>query len=427
VPQLQLLLHTSPTGIGWVVSSYLIAASAGVGLIGRLGDDFGRRRTILAALVLFTAGCVVGTVATSLPLMVLGRVMQGTGGGGVYPLAFGILRDGVPAERRAQAVGLTAATLGIGGGLGPLLGGLLTDGAGVRWVFIVPALLGVLALASVAGVVPRIGVHRERVRIDFLGALLLPAAVVAPLLGVSEANHWGFGSARTLALLGAGVVLFGLFALVERRVAQPLVNLKTIAHPVVLKTNIAAVGYSVYAFGTLIGLTLLAQQHGGIGYGLSPTAAGLILLPHGLGNLFGAMAAPRMSMRRSRVTPLVAGQIVALAGLALFIPFVAVRALALVMSAATGFGVGLSLAATTNNVISSVPPAETATAASITTTVRNIGGAAGAQIVIALFAIRLLPGGQGFARGGYELGFGLLALAATSSLVLSLRVPELDR
>jgi len=96
------------------------------------------------------------------------------------------------------------------------------------------------------------------------------------------------------------------------------------------------------------------------------------------------------------------------------------------MSAATGFGVGLSLAATTNNVISSVPAAETATAASITTTVRNIGGATGAQVVIALFATRLLPGGHAFARSGFQLGFGLLALAAVSSLVLSVRVPELE-
>jgi MFS family permease len=203
--------------------------------------------------------------------------------------------------------------------------------------------------------------------------------------------------------------------------------MKTMALPVVRWTNIVAVLYSIWAFGMIIAVTLVGQQRSGSGFGLSATAAGLILVPNAVGTLLGGALAARIGAVHGFRRALVAGQVV---GLLVTLPFVAVYdvlAAAYVASAIVGFATGLSLAANTNLIVASVAGGETATATGISTVVRNIGGAIGVQVPVALFSTDVIEGTRDFGDRGLTLGFGFLALAAAVSLVLVHLVPRRAR
>lgn len=423
VPALQREFDTSTTGAGWVITVGYVSASVATGIIGRIGDALGKRRALTLTLLVFASGAVVCALAGSLWLMLVGRAVQGVGGA-VYPLAYGILRDRLPLQQREAAIGLVAATLGVGGGFGPVLGGAIAEHASITWIFAFGGLLALSGAVATWLFVP--ASVRERppgTRPDVLGALLLAATVVAPLIAASQANVWGWGAPRTVGLFVGGAVLLVVFVAVERRVAAPLVNMRTIAHPVVLRTNLVGIAYSVCIFGGLIAMTLIAQQREGDGFGLGATAAGLILVPHGVGVIAGGRLAIRLRELGQRPTLLI-GQAVMLVGIGLLVPFYDVRAVLYVVAGVTGVGLGLALAATTNLVVAAVPPGEVATATAITTIVRNIGGAVGAQVLIALFTLRLIPGTDAFAGAGLTIGIGFLAAAGVAGLALAWVVPR---
>jgi MFS family permease len=423
VPALEREFETTTVGAGWVIAVGYVSASVATGIIGRVGDALGKRRALTLTLLVFALGAVVCALAGSLWLMLVGRAIQGVGGA-VYPLAYGILRDRLPLHQREAAIGLVAATLGVGGGFGPMLGGAIAEHASITWIFVVGGLLALSGAVATWALVP--ASTRERPpgeQPDVLGALVLSGTVVAPLIAASQANRWGWGDPLTLALFAAGAVLLVLFVVVERRVVAPLVNMRTIAHPVVLRTNLVGIAYSVCVFGALIAMTLVAQQREGDGFGLGATAAGLILVPHGIGVIAGGRLAVRLRGIGQRRT-LLLGQAILLAGISVLVPLYDVRALLYVVAGVTGVGLGLVLAATTNLVVAAVPPGEVATATAITTIVRNIGGAIGAQVLIALLSLRLIPGTHAFAGAGFTIGMSFLAAAAAVGLLLAWVVPR---
>ncbi|MBM3677935.1 MAG: MFS transporter, partial [Actinobacteria bacterium] len=233
VPAIQRSLDVSPTAAGWALSAYLIAASVLTGIVGRLGDVFGRRRVLVGALVAAALGSAVCAATDLLPVLLVGRVIQGAGGG-VYPLAYAILRERLEPGRRESALGLMAATMGLGGGFGPVLGGLVSDHASYRWIFVVVGVMALAAAALVVRVVPLVAPPAGgRARIDVLGAVVLAVTVSAPLIAVSQANRWGWAAPSTLALFAVGAAMLAVFVALERRVAEPLVSMRTMALPVV--------------------------------------------------------------------------------------------------------------------------------------------------------------------------------------------------
>ena len=126
LPNIQHALHTSESSVSWVLTSYLLSASVATPLLGRLGDMYGKERMLMIALALLSAGTLVSALATSLTVMLVGRVVQGAAGG-IFPLAFGIIRDEFPRERVAGGVGMMSALLGVGGGAGVVLAGPIVD------------------------------------------------------------------------------------------------------------------------------------------------------------------------------------------------------------------------------------------------------------------------------------------------------------
>src|SRR5438309_10744886 len=153
LPTIQHSLHTSETGVAWLLPGYLFSPSVGTAIVGRLGDMFGKEHVLVWTLVVLAAGTVLAGLADSLPLLIVARVLQGVAGG-IFPLSFGIIRDEFPREKVAGSIGLISATFGIGGGAGLILGGVITDHASYHWIFWLGAITAVLAAVATQLFVP---------------------------------------------------------------------------------------------------------------------------------------------------------------------------------------------------------------------------------------------------------------------------------
>src|SRR3954463_15058119 len=230
-------LGTDETGAAWTLTGYLLAAAVATPVVGRLGDMFGKRRMLVFSLLAFAAGSVVSAIGSALGVVVAGRVLQGVGGG-IFPLCFGIIRDEFPRERVAPSIGLISAILGIGGGVGLVLGGFLVDQTSYHVIFWLGAAMAAIAAVAAELVVPESPV-RTPGRVDFRGAFVLSIGLCLPLLAISQANSWGWGDPRTLGLIAVGVAILVAWIPLERRTAQPLANVHTLALPPVLMTNLA--------------------------------------------------------------------------------------------------------------------------------------------------------------------------------------------
>src|SRR5438132_3022400 len=196
LPVLQRDLHTSSSGVAWVFTSYLLAASVVTPIAGRLGDMFGKKRVLVIALAGLAAGSLLAAVVTSLPLMIVARTIQGLGGA-IFPLAFGILRDEFPRERVAGAIALVSGILGIGGGLGIVLAGPILQHLSYHWLFWIPLVVTLVAAIAAIVFIPESPL-REPGNIHWLGGALLSAWLVALLVAVSEGSTWHWGSAKTI-------------------------------------------------------------------------------------------------------------------------------------------------------------------------------------------------------------------------------------
>src|SRR5438270_10960526 len=205
LPQIQRDLHASATTAAWLLTAYLLSASVLTPVLGRLGDMFGKERTLVAVLVVLAVGTLLAALATSIGIMIVGRLIQGAGGA-VFPLAFGIIRDEFPRERVAHGIALISAILGIGGGLGIVLAGPITDALSYHWLFWLPLVLVVIATVMTVMFVPESPIKSPG-QINWSGAALLSAWLVCMLVAVSEGPAWGWGSARTVGLFSAGIVL----------------------------------------------------------------------------------------------------------------------------------------------------------------------------------------------------------------------------
>src|SRR4051812_24058601 len=251
LPEIQHQYGADPASAAWILTGYLLAASVATPIIGKLGDLFGRGKVLTVVLLVFALGSAVCALAGSLGVLVIGRVIQGAGGG-IFPLAFGIIREAFPPERVATAIGGLSATFGIGGGVGLVVAGPIVSGLGPSWLF----WLGLMALPA-AFAIYRYVPHeatRADATVDWLGAAMLSVALAALLYGLSKATEWGWGDSRTLAFTLGGLAVGAVWVWVETKVDQPLVDMYVLKLRPVLMTNITAVlvGFSMFASFLLI-------------------------------------------------------------------------------------------------------------------------------------------------------------------------------
>jgi EmrB/QacA subfamily drug resistance transporter len=419
---LQRELGASASGIAWMVTAYLLVASIATPIFGRLGDMFGKQRLLAISLALFAAGSVVAALSSSLGLMIVGRGLQGLGGG-VFPLSFGIIRDEFPAERVPTGIALLGAIAAIGSGIGLPLGGVLADGPGYHWIFWLGAIMGVLATITTHLFVPESPV-RTPGRVDLAGAGILAAGLTALLIGISRGGDWGWGSDRTLGLLAAGLLVLVGFVFFERRTPSPLINMQTLARRPVLTTNISTLLVGSAMISTFVLVPQLAQlpEGGEVGFGLSATEAGLLLVPGSVVSLLLAPLVGRVGERRGSKLPFFAGCVAtagALLGLALAHDSVGI---VILWCALLFAGVGAAFAAIPNLIVSAVDEHETGEATGTNTVIRNIGAAIGAQVAGSIIAGHILASGQP-ADVGYEAAFLIGAVGAAIAALSVLLIP----
>src|SRR6476661_2422308 len=213
LPTLESALGTTQADVTWVLTAYLLSASISTPVMGRLGDMHGKKRVFVVALTALAVGSLLAALATSLPVMIAARVIQGIGGG-VLPLAFGIIRDEFPEEKVVGAVGIIAALTAVGAGLGIVLAGPIVTVLSYHWLFWIPLIMVVLAGVAAHILIPDSPVHTAG-KINWLTALLLSGWLVALLLGVSQAPTWGWGSPIVVGLLVAAAALVVTWVVAE--------------------------------------------------------------------------------------------------------------------------------------------------------------------------------------------------------------------
>jgi EmrB/QacA subfamily drug resistance transporter len=421
LPVLQDDLGTSPAGAAWIFTSYLLAASVVTPIAGRLGDMFGKKRVLVVTLAGLAAGSLLAALTSSLAVMIVARTIQGVGGA-VFPLAFGIIRDVFPRQRVAGAIALVSGLLGIGGGLGIVLAGPILEHLDYHWLFWIP--LVVTSIATVAAVVfiPESTV-RAPGRVDWLGAALLSAWLVALLLAVSEAPTWGWASAKTLGLIGLSAILACLWVWLEWRTSHPLVDMKMMRLPGVWTTNVVALllGFGMYSAFILIPQLVQAPTSTGYGLDASVSEAGLFLLPTTIAILVFSPIGGRLSGVVGSKVPLVLGSIVTMLS---FVVLLAQNSRWEIYFAALllGIGIGFAFASMANLIVEAVPLDQTGVATGMNTIVRTIGGAIGAEIAASILAADLLASGFP-TEHAYTVTFALCAAVLAVGVVASLLVP----
>jgi EmrB/QacA subfamily drug resistance transporter len=433
IPALASMQHAfgvSTSDITWMVTAYFLAASVATPVLGRLGDMFGKERFLAISLAAFAVGSVVSALSDSLPLMIVGRALQGIGGG-VFPLSFGIVRDEFPREKVPTGIALLGATAGIGGAIGLPLGGLLVDQASYHWIFWVSTALAVVATVTTVRFVPESPV-RTPGRVDLVGAGMLAVGLSAVLLAVSRANQWGWTSANTLGLVAIGLVVLAGFVAYERRHPAPLINMRTLARPAVLTTDLATLLVGFGLFGTFILIPQLAELPAGgdVGLGLSATEAGLLMAPGGLMMLVVAPIVGRATERVGSKPPLLLGCLLAAAGL-LGMAVAHDHAAEIVLwGVVLNAGVGCAFAALPNLIVGAVEAHETGEATGVNTIARNVGASLGGQVAASIVAGHVAAGGAP-ANSGFELAFlvsaGVAVLAAGAGMLIPVARREMAR
>jgi EmrB/QacA subfamily drug resistance transporter len=387
--------------ISWVVTAYLLAITAVTPLYGKLGDLYGRKIVLQAALVIFLIGSALCGLAQGMSQLIAFRAIQGLGGGGLMVSAQAAIGDVVPPRERGKWMGLFGAVFGVSSVAGPLIGGFLTSHASWRWIFYVNLPLGAAALAVLAVTLPG---TRERVEhaVDYLGTLLLATSLSAIVLATTlGGTQYAWGSPFIVGLGVLGVASLVGFIAVERRAAEPVLPPKLFRNRVFAVTSLIGFVIGFALFGALTYLPLFQQ----VVRGASPTASGLQLVPVMAGVLIASITSGQIISRTGRYKAWpIAGTAVASLGMFGLSTMDAGTStgLAAVWMLVLGLGLGMVMQVLVLAVQNAVDYEYLGVATSGATLFRSIGGSIGTAILGSVFTNRLddLLAGSGPGAGG---------------------------
>ncbi|KAA2235110.1 MDR family MFS transporter [Salinarimonas soli] len=418
-----------PQHMPWIVTSYLLAATAVTPLYGKLSDIHGRRVVLLSGIAIFVVGSIACALAPTMLTLILARTLQGLGGGGLISLAQTIIADVVAPRERARYQVYIAGVFVSSSLLGPVLGGLFADHLHWSVIFWINLPLGLLAYWMTSRALKHLPRHERPHRLDLLGAALLVGATVTILLALS----WGglsypWLSAPILGLFAGSAVLWFALAARLRSASEPFISAAILANPVVRAGTLAA----GFGMGTYIGLTIYMPVYFEAMLGFSASGSGLALIPLMIGTVLGATASGRAMarVRHYRRIPVV-GLSVAIAGTAILVampqglPFVGLE----VLLAAISLGLGTLLPVSTVSIQNAVEPHELGTATGVANFFRQIGGAFIVAVLgaIVLSGVPVSAGAShetlaGTMRGGGDLTgvFRLMFAAALTGFALAL-------
>ena len=374
--------------LSWIVTAYLLSSTVVVPLYGKLGDLYGRRIVLQAAVCVFLVGSLLCGVAQNLPELIAFRFLQGLGGGGLIVTSIAVVGDIVPPRDRGRYQGFFGGVFGLSTVLGPLLGGFIVDQFSWRWIFLINLPLGLLALVVISRTF-RSPARRSNVSIDYPGAALLALAltsiVLITSLGATLAQE---APVSLVAIAGLAVVSLAGFVLVEQRAADPLLPLS------LFRNRAFVIGTSV---GFIVGMALfgsitLLPVYFQVVKGLDPTRAGLFMTPMMMGVFASSIVSGQIISRwgRYKIFPVCGTAIMTIA-------LVLLSTIDVETSAETtaayllmlGSGLGMVMQILVMAVQNAVPYERLGVATSGTTLFRSIGGSVGAALFGAIFAYSL--------------------------------------
>jgi len=382
-------LHFSEQDLQWVVNAYTVTFAGFLLLGGRAADLLGRRRVFVSGLVLFALASLAGGLADTQGMLIAARAVQGLGGAVIAPASLSILTTTFPeGPARNRAVGIWGAMGGAGGAAGVLLGGVLTDLLGWRWILFINVPIGLTAAFLAQRLIAEHRNPGSKRNFDLSGALAATLGLSILVLGIVRTDVTGWSSSGTIGLVAVGVVLLITFVVIEGKLATaPLMPLRIFASRTLSASNVIVLLFGGATFGMWFFVSLYLQQV--LGY--SPIKAGLTFLPMTLCIVAGATSASRLVVRFGAKPLLVTGMTLQTVGLLLFTR-ITVHGTFLGTILAPGLlvalGLGLAMVPATISAVAGVAPKEAGLASGLVNTSRLVGGALGLAILAALATAR---------------------------------------
>ncbi len=374
--------------LSWVVTAYLLASTVSGPLYGKLGDQYGRKTLLQAAIVLFLIGSALCGISQNMTELIAFRALQGLGGGGLLVLTMAVLGDIFSPRERGRYQGYFGAVFGVSTVIGPLLGGFFVDNLSWRWIFYVNLPVGAIALTVIAVAFHARSEHVHH-SVDYLGALVLAAGLSAVVLFSSlGGTTYAWGSAPILLLIASGAVLLVLFPFVERRAAEPILPLELFRNRIFVVTGAVSFIVGLALFGAITYLPLYLQ----VVKGHSPTSSGLTLVPLMAGLLVTSIASGQLISRYGRYKPFpIIGTAIMVGGVFLLSRLTVETPMwkTIVAMVILGLGLGLVMQVLVLAAQNAVDHRLLGVATSGVTMFRGIGGSIGVAAFGAIFANRL--------------------------------------
>ncbi len=383
IPSIKTALHASFSELQWIVDAYALTLASLLLMSGSISDLVGRRRIFMVGLVLFvlaSAGCAMADTPVQL---IAARAVQGIGGAMMFATSLAILATTFHGKERGTALGIFGATTGLAVAVGPTAGGMLTEWADWRWIFLINVPIGILALLLTLTQVEE-SKSPAGGRVDIVGVVTFSGSLFALVIALIEGNNWGWSSGRVLGLFVASAVLMVLFVIAELLQSRPMFDLGLLKNPTFLGAGLVAFTLSASMFAMFLFLVLYLQNI--LHY--TPVQTGLRFLPLSGVSFFAAAISGRLTVIVQRRYLMAGGMVlvtIALAWMSLittsggWINLLPGFVLA-------GIGIGLINPALASTAVGVVEPRRSGMASGINSTFRQVGIATGIAVLGVVFS-----------------------------------------
>lgn len=396
---------TSAATATWVLTAYLVAASVATPMLGRLGDMVGPVRVLVISLGILAVGCFLAAVAPNIQTMIGARAIQGAAGG-IMPLAFGIVREVLPADRVAKRVGLLNGLIAVGMATGMVIAGPLLELAGMAWLFVVPGVVTVVAAVAaylVLKVAPRSGGEW----VNPWSALFLSGWLILLMLAVTWGPRRGWTDLSVTASFAGGAVLLAAWIATDLRVRVPVIDMAVMRDRDVLVGNLAALAAGFVAIGSYVYIPLWVQQPAPVGFGSTVGESGIMLLPAALSTFVTGFVAVPLASRFGTARVVAVGGALAAAGMGAMVVWHEPWTV-FVACGAIGLGIGTTFACVSAAIVTIVPREQTGVVSGMNANLRTIGGAIGTGILTSVVVAHTLPSTGRSDETGFVVAFLVL-------------------
>ena len=425
----------SATWSSWTFSVFMLFAAVSLPLLGRLADQYGRRRLLLVSAALFVAGSLGCAAAPGLPALIACRAAQGVAAAFIA-LIVTLLSDVLPARRQSMATGALITAMGLGNVTATAVAPLLASAVSWRLIFALGALVAASAFVLIRRWVPEAGA-RVPARFDAAGATLLAVAIASLMLGLTEGGSWGWTAPPTLLLFAGALAAGTAWTVVELHVAQPMIELRMLAQRSIALTNAASVGLGFATFASITIVSRLAATPYGVsddvaatihhGFGAPTEQLGLYLLPGCVAGTLGGLTLGRVAGRVGWKWPLVAGAAIIAGGLGTLAVWHAAPWQVIAVMTIVGVPNIATATTTTRLVADAVGSAQRGVATTMNGVAFQAGGAIGVQVIAAILTGSVVAGTSVPTDVAFAGAFAAAAAAAALAIPLALVIPGARR